>query len=168
MSWNAGRILLALAKHFRWRENHLFTEFEIDGGRADLVILTRARYLTEIEIKISLSDWNADQHKSKFKHPRPHVSRFFYAIPETLENSIPDWIPPTAGIIVVRHGQWPRHDSCKEIRTATRVAAQSVPLKKVETMYRNYYYRYWYQEIQRIQTNVMDRQHLKTLARGMD
>lgn len=152
--WHAGRILLALARHFDWWHNRMFTEYEVDGGRADLVFLSKAGYLTEVEIKISLRDWNADQTKRKFNKPRPHVSRFFYAIPETLENQIPDWLPESAGILVVRANPsvWGSggYDQAHEIRAARRLPAQKLPESHVHQMHVSMYYRFWNQEIGRL------------------
>jgi hypothetical protein len=34
--WHAGRLIHTLAKHFDWWQHRMMTEFEIDGGRADL------------------------------------------------------------------------------------------------------------------------------------
>lgn len=55
------------------------------GGEMDLVIVSRAWYLHEYEIKISLADWKADAKKDKWKSPkRKVVPYFWYAIPRPL------------------------------------------------------------------------------------
>lgn len=55
------------------------------GGEMDLVIVSRAGYLHEYEIKVSLADWKADAKKDKWKSPkRKLVPYFWYAIPKTL------------------------------------------------------------------------------------
>lgn len=100
--WHQGRILFALARYFDYLTNRMMTQFFIDGGIADLVFVSRHGYATEVEIKISLADWNADLNKGKWDMERPHVARFFYAIPETLETRIPPWVPRDAGILVCR------------------------------------------------------------------
>lgn len=153
--WHAGRILFALSRHFSWWQHRMLPEFEVDGGRADLVVITRSNYLTEIEIKVSLSDWNADQHKDKFKRPRPHVARFFYAIPETLQDRIPDWLPPTAGVLVVSNGGlgW---DYVREVRAAKRLPAKKVDDQLVRKIEEACYYRFWRSHMQAEQRRLHD------------
>lgn len=168
MAWHAGRILLALALHFQWMRNHIFPEWYVDGGIADLVLLTKAGYLTEVEIKISLSDWNADQHKRKFNRDRPHVSRFFYAIPETLEGQIPQWIPDTAGLIVVRSvpNYYGFRDAVTELRAAKRVMSKKIAPHEILRMHESAYYRYWNARVDQLHSRYMDRPRAKAVAEG--
>lgn len=71
--WHAGRMLFALARHFDWWSTKMITEFEIDGGRADLLLISKAGYATEIEIKISAKDWRIDQSKKEIQgRPSAH------------------------------------------------------------------------------------------------
>lgn len=54
---------------------------------ADLVACSKAGYLTEIEIKISFSDWKADPMKAKFRCGHRQwdmVKAFWYAAPKKL------------------------------------------------------------------------------------
>lgn len=151
MKWHAGRMILALAKHFDWYQNTMMTEWFVDGGQADLIFVTRAGYLTEIEIKISLSDWNADQTKKKFQLPRPHVSRFFYAVPEPLIDRVPEWVSEEVGLLAVV--ERPTYDSVREIRPAKR--KKSVPLRgdEIARIYRNGHARMWSRELGRLARN---------------
>jgi len=55
--WHQGRMLFALARYFDWSSQRMMSQFAIDGGIADLVFVSRAGYATEVEIKISLADW---------------------------------------------------------------------------------------------------------------
>jgi hypothetical protein len=153
--WHAGRMIFALARHFNWWQQTMLTEFEVDGGRADLVIISRSNYLTEVEVKISLSDWNADQHKRKFCGVRPHVSRFFYAIPETLKDKVPDWVPPEAGILVLYdmgHG----FDRVSELRAAKRLNKLKVDDKTIRKMHESCYYRFWRQNMEVMRGRLHD------------
>lgn len=142
MTWNAGRIICALVRSYDFRKNRVMTEFEIDGGRCDFVLITAAGYLTEFEVKVSLSDWNADREKAKWLRARPHVSRFYYAVPETLESKIPAWLPPHAGVLVVRAA--PSRDYVREVRPARRLRAQKLPDGWIQSIYTNSYYKYWH------------------------
>jgi hypothetical protein len=183
--WHAGRILDALARYFDWRQNYIMPEYEI-GGRADLIVLTRARYITEVEIKVSLADWRADRDKIKWavapevgknagwqqfndqvfegvKARRAHISRFFYAIPETLENRIPDNLPEGVGILVVRQGGHRYgYDAVDTIREAVRRKSTPMPLDEFNRMMITCYYRYWntYHDLQRFRR---DRRQIREL-----
>lgn len=144
---NSGQMLRALAIHFDWFQNRIMPEWSMGGrywnrrgnSRADLVILTKSHYLTEVEIKVTRSDWNADRLKDKWRQEyRPHVSRFFYAVTPLLAESVPDWVPSTAGILVVNPGNY-----VKELRAARRVKAAPVSEETVRRMYEACYFRYW-------------------------
>lgn len=145
-------------------------EYEI-GGRADLIVLTRARYITEVEIKVSVADWKQDLKKPKWsqrplsKDPfwdermrehlsnrRAHVARFFYAIPETLESKIPDGLPEGVGIIVVRQGGGKYgYDRVDTLREAVRRKSKPMSEAEFNGMMTTCYYRYWrtYHDLQR-------------------
>jgi len=147
--WNAGRMIFALATHFPWWEHKLVTELEIDGGRADLVLVSKAGYATEIEIKVSRGDWRNDRDKLKWMAhgwTRPHVSRFFYAVPEQLANQIPVWVPKDAGILVVRAGSG--RDHVREQRAARRFAARKLSDAQLTQIERAFYYRFWRQHME--------------------
>ncbi len=70
---------------------------------ADLVVMTKSGYLSEIEIKRSWADFLAD-----FKKPHGHkderVYRFYYAVPEKIAELVIEYIQdhqvPTDGVIV--------------------------------------------------------------------
>lgn len=54
---------------------------------ADLIVCSKAGYLTEVEIKISMSDWKADLLKAKHRASWPElamIKRFYYAAPPEL------------------------------------------------------------------------------------
>lgn len=72
---------------------------------ADMLACTKAGYLSEIEIKISLGDWKSDHEKAKFRTSYRQwnmLKHFWYAGPKDLMVRYPEIIiPPTAGIIAV-------------------------------------------------------------------
>lgn len=153
---NAGHILLGLARYFNWFQVRMLPEFEVDGGRADLAILSRSGYITEIEIKVSLSDWNADREKDKFKTRRPHVRRFFYAVPRALAEKIPDWVPPEAGILTV-HAFETGYPHVRELRPAKALKAEKLPKDRAEALIEACYYRFWRLNLQALEKKVVDR-----------
>lgn len=76
---------------------------------ADMLVLSRSGYLTEVEIKISLSDWKADFQKKKFGQQdwaqAAMIKHFYYAAPKALaarhaELALPSW----AGVVSVDDG----------------------------------------------------------------
>lgn len=152
--WHAGRVMLACSSYFNWFENRMMTEFWVDGGRADLVFVSKAGYLTEIEIKVSHADWNADRSKLKFARPRPHVARFFYAVPDVLAKSIPDWVPDYAGILEIRGGVFADH--AHELRAAKRLKALKLPEHWERALVENTYHRYWRQQLRALRAYRAD------------
>lgn len=72
---------------------------------ADLIVLSKTGYLTEVEVKVSLSDWKADLEKRKWlrkKFQNGLVKRFFYAAPEALAARHAELaLPSMAGVISV-------------------------------------------------------------------
>ncbi|UYW29086.1 MmcB family DNA repair protein [Methylorubrum extorquens] len=70
-------------------------EFSLaNGRRADVIALCGAGRLTIIEIKSSVADFRADR---KWPDYRDYCDRFFFAIPETVPESL---IPEECGLIV--------------------------------------------------------------------
>jgi hypothetical protein len=58
---------------------------------ADLLVLSKANYLTEIEIKRSWSDFMAD-FKKKHTHYDKKLSHFYYAVPSSIGQRVFDWL----------------------------------------------------------------------------
>lgn len=76
---------------------------ELDG-EADVIALSGAGYLTEVEIKISVADFRRDA--QKWRHRRgyssPLVSAFYYAMPVTMWPKVGTEFPhQRAGLIIV-------------------------------------------------------------------
>ncbi len=71
---------------------------------ADLIYITKSRYLTEIEIKTTIEDFRND-FKKKIYHSCPLVSSLYYAFPWELyhdyEKEILEKTRGTAGIIII-------------------------------------------------------------------
>lgn len=146
---HSGQIVAGLARHFNWFQNTMMTEWWIDYGQADLLFISRAGYVTEIEIKTSFSDWNADQFKEKWKRPRPHIARFFYAVPLALVDRIPAWIPEERGIISLEASKTRGYPIIRTVREAKRFKAQKISDNEILRMYASCYRRFWNNEIDR-------------------
>lgn len=128
----------ALMFHFNWEVNDCYLNVEFGGGIADLLCITKARLCVEVEVKISMSDWNADQHKSKWGHPsRKKVSRMYYAVPEWMSTKIPAWLPKEFGVLAVGESGW-----VKEVRPAVRVCKYRASIKDYAKLMRGQYFRF--------------------------
>ena len=71
---------------------------------ADFLYITKSNYLYEVEIKISIEDFRADQKKASY-HDHPDVRGFYYCIPQQMYSKYKDEILETctskgAGLIV--------------------------------------------------------------------
>jgi hypothetical protein len=143
--WHAGRMLFALARHFDWWHNQLITEFEIDGLREDLVIVSRAGYATVIEIKVSRADWVADKRKDRRGN---QAARFFYAVPQwLLDRGVPAHVPDHAGILAVVGSATGGFDSVVERRAARRFKARPLTDTQLHSLHRSFYFRFWRQQM---------------------
>ena len=69
---------------------------------ADLVIITKAGYLTEVEIKRSWEDFKAD-FKKTHKHDDPRVYKFYYCVPESILDRVIDFLREKYGTIIHRY-----------------------------------------------------------------
>lgn len=70
------------------------------AGEADLVCLSRAGVLHEVEIKISKSDMLSDLQK-KHAHNHEIVQRLWYSFPGYLQDEIEPLVPIWSGIVTV-------------------------------------------------------------------
>ena len=69
---------------------------------ADMLVITKAKFCTEIEVKVSMSDWKQDFAKRKHKIPDNRIKYQYYAAPKTLALRYTELeLPPGWGIISV-------------------------------------------------------------------
>jgi len=71
----------------------------IVNHECDMLIVTKNRYLTEVEIKISLSDLKAD-FKKEHQHKDENIKNFYYAFPEEMKEKALELIPEECGILL--------------------------------------------------------------------
>jgi len=146
--WTAARIREVLVRHLDPLSGFLMTEFELDGGKCDVVQLSKSGYATEYEIKISRADWRGDAEKEKWQVPRPHIRRFYYVIPADLideklgDLDVPSSVAPSAGIIVVYETRG-GFDALRTFRKAQLLEAQKVDDQTQRRSLLAAYYRYW-------------------------
>jgi len=105
-------IELELANYFNPRSNLIIpnVSWGFNIHECDLLVVSPAGYITEVEIKISKSDIRADL-KKRHKHFDTRIKRLFFAIPYNLQDYA-DLIPEHAGILAIddREGRPPSHN----------------------------------------------------------
>lgn len=93
---------------FRSTARYVLQNLYVFGWESDILFLSKSGFWTEIEIKVSRSDFKADaknkieKHSilsTKDNHFKPN--QFFYAVPKGLV--LPDEIPEYAGLLEIRN-----------------------------------------------------------------
>ncbi len=104
---------IALAAHFNHRQNLIVPN--VHWGffihEIDLLVLTKAGYAYEIEIKISKADLVKDKGKEhQHRDSQGRIKYLYFAIPESLKAEIVH-VPDRAGIITVKKymAKWGRY-----------------------------------------------------------
>jgi hypothetical protein len=118
----------ALVEYFNPRINLIVPNVSWGWGihECDLLIITKAGYAWEIEIKISKKDLVADK-KKHHSHQSPKIKYLYFAIPEELNNYV-HFIPNRAGIILCKHikpSSWDGkgYFTCETIRQPHKTSA---------------------------------------------
>lgn len=117
----------ALANWFDYRVNlivpNVYWGFGYDMHECDLLIVSKAGYVTEVEIKISRADLKADAKKSH-GHENQRIKYLYFAVPTALEEAALEFAPERAGIIVVRN-DFPGADRvgprCRRVREPSAI-----------------------------------------------
>src|SRR5690606_3456699 len=98
---NASEVEMAVVNYFGSRQHLIVPNVSWGFGlnyEADLVVVTKAGYAKEIEIKVSRADLLKDKEK-KHNHDCSKFKELYFAIPERLLKD-KEHIPERAGIIV--------------------------------------------------------------------
>lgn len=121
---------------------------------ADYMGISEAGYATELEVKVSRSDWRVDRVKQKWGNLPSWISRFIYVVPQEL--GIPEWVPEFAGVWHLRTTRVRHRNALQEVNTHAevvraprRLGKEKVPEKLVQNWMRGFYFRYWRQRIDR-------------------
>ena len=133
----------ALAIRFNPWQNWIFHNVHFCGGEMDFAFVTKSMYLAEIEIKLTRADWMNDMKKRKwFGIDRRKISRFYYAVPEKLAENIPEFVPPEAGIISIRFGEYNGLFYTREERKAKR-QGEKISEEELVKLKESLYYKHW-------------------------
>lgn len=112
---SAEKIKAAVAAYWRYTRQCPLVALEAncrlqsfsDGGQADVLVVTKERYLMEVEVKISMEDLRRDHEKRKhlsFRYglPKYPTRHFYFAVPKELANRVIlvcDQLYPYAGVL---------------------------------------------------------------------
>ncbi len=118
----------------------------IVNHECDMLIVSKNHYLTEVEIKISLSDLKAD-FKKEHQHKDENIKNFYYAFPEEMKDKAIELIPEEAGILIavkkhLNSGYEYRDIECYR---KPKINKEAKPINDIvlSRIYRLGYLRYW-------------------------
>lgn len=99
---NSLEVELAVAKYLNFRTHLIIpnVSWGLFDYEMDMAVITKSGRLWEVEIKVSKSDLKADLKKRR-QHNDHRVSRLYFAIPESMAQSI-ELIPERSGVLVVK------------------------------------------------------------------
>lgn len=124
----------------------------IVNHECDMLIVTKNCYLTEVEIKISLSDLKAD-FKKKHQHKDENIKNFYYAFPEEMKEKAIKLIPEKVGILIAVKKHLNSGYEYREIECyrKPKINKEAKPINDIvlSRIYRLGYLRYWNYRISR-------------------
>ena len=119
------------------------------GHECDVLVIQKSRYVTEIELKATISDLKADK-KKRHKHESRYIRQLYFGLHEDIpyEAALPH-IPETAGIMVFSKinnpdSSWHNSYHCTIIRRPKpNRDAIKIDDKIERDLYQTMYYRYY-------------------------
>ncbi len=117
----------------------------IVNHECDMLIVSKNHYLTEVEIKISLSDLKAD-FKKEHQHKDENLKNFYYAFPEEMKEKAIELIPEEVGILIAvkKNGDGIPYRKIECYRKP-KINKEAKPINDIvlSRIYRLGYLRYW-------------------------
>jgi hypothetical protein len=116
----------------------------IVNHECDMLIVTKNHYLTEVEIKISLSDLKAD-FKKKHQHKDENIKKFYYAFPAEMKEKALELIPKECGILIAVKKEPGIPYRKIECYRKPKINKEAKPINDIvlSKIYRLGYLRYW-------------------------
>ena len=127
-----------------WFDSETMLWKNIVNHECDMLIVTKNHYLTEVEIKISLSDLKAD-FKKKHQHKDKNIKNFYYAFPEEMKEKALKLIPKECGILIAVKKEcgipYRKIECCRK----PKINKEAKPINDIvlSRIYRLGYLRYW-------------------------
>ena len=145
-------IVPKVTKNNGWLDTQIMIWKNIVNHECDMLIVTKNRYLTEVEIKISLSDLKAD-FKKEHQHKDKNIKNFYYAFPEEIKDKAIELIPEEAGILIAVKKHLNSGYEYREIECyrKPKINKEAKPINDIvlSRIYRLGYLRYWNYRISR-------------------
>lgn len=137
-------IVPKISKNNYWFDNKTMLWKEIVNHECDMLIVTKNYYLTEVEIKISLSDLKAD-FKKKHQHKDENIKNFYYAFPEEMKEKALKLIPKECGILIAVEKECSIPYRKIECYRKPKINKEAKPINDIvlSKIYRLGYLRYW-------------------------
>ena len=101
MKVTAAEIKASVAAYWRYIRQYPFVALEAscrleafaDGGQADVLVISKSRYLIEVEVKLSIADLRRDREKLKHRNFRDGLVQyptrlFYFAVPKEIANKV--------------------------------------------------------------------------------
>jgi len=135
-----------VAGYWRYKRQHNLVAFEIcpslawaGSTQADILSVTKERYLVETEVKVSLSDLRRDGNKRNHQHYKRGdgtlpVAYFYFAVPKDIANKaclVCDELYPYAGIL---GSDGSDEDGVESYREARRLNGSRLTIKLIVQM----------------------------------
>ena len=137
-------IVPKISKNNYWFDNETMLWKEIVNHECDMLIVTKNQYLTEVEIKISLSDLKAD-FKKKHRHKDKNIKNFYYAFPEEMKEKALKLIPKECGILIAVEKKCSISYRTIKCYRRPQINKEAKPINDIvlSRIYRLGYLRYW-------------------------
>jgi len=137
------QVVKEVVGYFRYKRQCELVAFERMIGslqwvtRPDVLVVNKQRYLTEVEIKLTMSDYRADQKKRVWERRRSHPERdlnrqFYYAAPADLAEKIKPELREGCGLLAIRDVNFDAVSVAA--RAPVRAAAKRLPLRLIAEM----------------------------------
>ena len=129
-----------------WFDSETMLWKNIVNHECDMLIVSKNHYLTEVEIKISLSDLKAD-FKKEHQHKDENIKNFYYAFPEEMKEKAIKLIPEEIGILIALKKYFHNGEEYREIKCyrKPKINKEAKPVNDIvlSRIYRLGYLRYW-------------------------
>lgn len=120
-------------------------------GEADMIGISKSYYLTEGEIKISISDLRADFKKRKYdkeivegKMWLNDIKKHYFIVPESIADKAFEIIQSTdSGLIVVKKNDYGTYSVFTKIEAKINKLAKKMSIERVLKISRLIAFRYW-------------------------
>lgn len=99
------QVELAIVEHFDKEKNLIIPNCFMDykakiSHECDILLINTTGYATEVEIKMSVSDFKAD-FKKKHKHDDERLKYLYYAVPHYIKDKCLELVPEYGGLMSI-------------------------------------------------------------------